>query len=120
MADWETGYIMAELCSGRFFRENAPLLTVRTVGLTDGRVKTMGGLTVIPDITLDEVSVSEESLLILPGGNTWGDAKHIPVINKAKEILLKRPTPHGFSTVPAWLIGLCRMRLTKTTSPLRT
>lgn len=88
MADWETGYVMAELCSGRFFREDAPLLTLRTVGLTDERVKTMGGLTVIPDITLDEVSVSEESLLILPGGNTWGDAKHLPVINKAKEILL--------------------------------
>lgn len=88
MADWETGYVMAELCSGRFFREDAPLLTFRTVGLTDGRVKTMGGLTVIPDITLDEVSVSEESLLILPGGNTWGDRKHLPVITKAKEILL--------------------------------
>ena len=58
------------------------------MGLNDGRVKTMGGLTVIPDITLDEVSVSEESLLILPGGNTLGDAKQIPVINKAKEILL--------------------------------
>ena len=88
MADWETGYVMAELNSKRFFRKNAPEVNVRTVGLNDGRVKTMSGLTVIPDITLDEVSVSEESLLILPGGNTWGDAKHISVITKAKEILL--------------------------------
>ena len=88
MADWETGYVMAELNSKRFFRKNAPEVNVRTVGLTDGSVKTMGGLTVIPNITLEEVSVSDESLLILPGGNTWGDGKHLPVINKAKELLL--------------------------------
>ena len=88
MADWETGYVMAELNSKRFFRKNAHEVNVRTVGLTDGSVKTMGGLTVIPDITLEEVSVSDESLLILPGGNTWGDGKHLPVINKAKELLL--------------------------------
>lgn len=88
MADWETGYVMAELNSKRFFRKNAPEVNVTAVGLTKQPVITMGGLTIVPDITLKEISVLSQSILLLPGGNTWGDAKHISVINKAKEILL--------------------------------
>lgn len=30
MADWEPGYAAAELNSGRFFKANAPRVTVRT------------------------------------------------------------------------------------------
>ena len=88
MADWETGYVMAELNSKRFFRKNAPEVNVTAVGLTKQPVITMGGLTIVPDITLKEISVLSQSILLLPGGNTWSDAKHMPVINKAKEIVL--------------------------------
>lgn len=52
MADWETGYVMAELNSHRFFRKDDPDVTVRSAGITRDAVKTMGGLTVIPDITV--------------------------------------------------------------------
>ena len=31
-SDWETGYVIAELASGRFFREGAPDMVLRTVG----------------------------------------------------------------------------------------
>lgn len=89
MADWETGYVMAELNSHRFFRKDAPDVTVRTAGITRDAVKTMGGLTVIPDITVEEIIVSTDSVLLLPGGNTWSEDKHFPVIAKAKEILEK-------------------------------
>lgn len=33
MADWELGYVMAELHSKRYFRKDAPEIEVRTVGI---------------------------------------------------------------------------------------
>lgn len=34
MADWETGYLIAELNSGRYCREDTARYIVKTVGLT--------------------------------------------------------------------------------------
>lgn len=51
LADWEIGHITAELRSKRFFRADAPQVTLRTVGLTAESVLTMGGLRVVPDGT---------------------------------------------------------------------
>lgn len=45
MADWEIGYVTAELNSGRFFKKDAPEVSVKTVGISKEPVKTMGGLT---------------------------------------------------------------------------
>ena len=33
----------------------------------------MGGLTILPDCVVDDIAVSEETFLLLPGGNTWDD-----------------------------------------------
>lgn len=87
MADWEPGFITAELCSRRFFRKDAPDVSVRTVGLTKEPVRTMGGVTVIPDGTVEDVAVCKESILLLPGGNTWDEPKHGAVIEKAAALL---------------------------------
>ena len=87
MADWELGHISAELNSQRFFRQNAPAVCVKTAAFTKEPVKTMGGLTVIPDCTVDEIEVNEKCVLILPGADTWGDVKNAGVIAKAAELL---------------------------------
>ena len=47
----------------------------------------MGGLTIVPDCTIDDISVSEKSMLILPGADTWSDPKHSTIIEKASELL---------------------------------
>lgn len=87
MADWEIGYVTAELNSGRFFKKDAPEVSVKTVGISKEPVKTMGGLAVIPDCTIDTIAVNDKSVLLLPGGNTWDDPKHSPIIEKAVELL---------------------------------
>ena len=87
LADWELGYVTAELHSGRFFKKNAPEVSVKTVAVYQEPVKTMGGLTVIPDGTVNEIVVSENSVLLLPGANTWDDPKHGAIIEKAGELL---------------------------------
>ena len=87
MADWEIGHVTAELHSGRFFRQDAPEVSVRTVGISREPVTSMGGLTILPDCVVDDIVVSEETVLLLPGGNTWDDSKHSAVIRKAAALL---------------------------------
>ncbi len=87
LADWEVGYVTAELNSGRFFKKDAPEVSVKTVAISTGPVKTMGGLTIVPDCVINDIVVSEKSVLLLPGANTWDDPKHGAIIEKAGELL---------------------------------
>ena len=47
----------------------------------------MGGLTIIPDCSIDDIAVNEESVLLLPGANTWDTPEHRVMIEKAGEFL---------------------------------
>ena len=73
LADWELGYVTAELNSGRFFKKDAPEVSVKTVAISKEPVKTMGGLTIVPDrsirdIEVDEKAPREELELLLEAG----------------------------------------------------
>ncbi|GGE60058.1 type 1 glutamine amidotransferase family protein [Priestia taiwanensis] len=87
MSDWEYGYLLAELNSGRYFKKGQSPLNVVTVGLTKEMITTMGGLRVKPDISLDECDLERTNLFILPGGNTWGEIIHEPILRKIDEAL---------------------------------
>ena len=87
LADWELGYVTAELYSKRFFRADAPEICVRTVGRTMEPIRTMGGLTVLPDCAVDDIAVDAQSMLLLPGGDTWDRPEQGAIISKAEELL---------------------------------
>ena len=87
LADWELGYVTSELHSGRFFKKDAERVSLKTVSYSKEPIHTMGGLTVIPDCLIDAVVVSETSVLLLPGADTWNDPKHGAIIKKASEFL---------------------------------
>lgn len=87
LADWELGYVTSELHSGRFFKKDAERVSLKTVSYSKEPIHTMGGLTVIPDCLIDDVVVSETSVLLLPGADTWNDPKHGAIIKKASEFL---------------------------------
>ena len=87
LADWELGYVTAELHSGRFFKKDAPSISLKTVSYSKEPIKTMGGLTVTPDCVIDNMIVSEAGVLLLPGADTWNDQKHGAIIEKAREFL---------------------------------
>lgn len=87
LADWELGYVTAELNSRRFFKEDAPRVSVKTAGISKKPVRTMGGLTVIPDCPISDIVVNEKSVLLLPGAATWNDPIHDAVIDKAGALL---------------------------------
>ncbi len=87
LADWEAGYAIAELHSGRFFKKTAQLLTVKSCALSMNPATTMGGLKIMPELLVDEICLSEAALLILPGSNTWLEPQHEPAIRKAAAFL---------------------------------
>ena len=87
LADWELGYVTAELNSGRFFKKDAPGVSITTVSISKEPIKTMGGLTIVPDCVINDIAVNEESVLLLPGANTWDNPEHSANIEKASQLL---------------------------------
>ncbi len=68
LADWEPGYLLAELRTGRFTGEP---WNICTVAQSVAPITTMGGLQITPEIALDELAADESDLLILPGSGLW-------------------------------------------------
>ncbi|MGE0129182.1 MAG: DJ-1/PfpI family protein [Blastocatellales bacterium] len=69
LADWELAHALCEINkSGKF--------EVVSVGFSDKPVTTMGGLKLSPDITLEDVTLAEACIFMLPGGDMWEQESH--------------------------------------------
>ena len=86
LADWELGYIVAELNSGRYFKKPGEHLPVKTVGLTKDPITSQGGMMIVPNATVADVTTGTSAVLLLAGG-AWDESKHESIITKAKELL---------------------------------
>lgn len=86
LADWEIGLAIAELNTQRFF-STARHLEVKTFALTKEPVKTMGGITILPDYELSEITADKAALLILPGAEDWSKPGHLAVLELADNFL---------------------------------
>lgn len=74
MADWEVGHITTELNSKRFFKKDAPEVSFKTVGISKEAVKSMGGLTIVPDCVIDDMRILFFYFQVVMCGvnlNTW-------------------------------------------------
>jgi len=87
MADWELGFVTAELNSGQYFKNRGSRLPVRTVGASSRPVTTKGGMTIVPDATIDEITLETSAILLLPGADNWKDPMNGPIIERAKQLL---------------------------------
>lgn len=87
MADWEIGYCLAELNSKRFFKKNAAEISVKTVSLSKMPVKSMGGLTIVPDLAVSDIQITKDNALILPGSDSWSEADNFQILQIAKQFL---------------------------------
>ena len=92
MADWEPALLIAELRSGRYFKDRTLKYEVATVSLTLNPVTTMGGVKILPDMTVAELAANEVALLILPGGDSWLEPFHAPIFPVVGD-LLERSIP---------------------------
>lgn len=90
LADWEPAYILAELRSGRYFKDRTLKYDVKTVGMNKGPVTTMGGVRILPDLTLADVTADGAGLLVLPGGDTWLEPRHASIFPVVRAFLDKQ------------------------------
>lgn len=70
LADWEVGHATAHI-NKPDWQARPGRYRVVTVGRGPEPVTTMGGVRIVPDVTLDELSPDRSALLILPGADTW-------------------------------------------------
>jgi putative intracellular protease/amidase len=68
LADWEPGYLLVELRTGRFTGTTWDIVTVAE---SREPITTMGGLRIVPDILLEDLDPASSNLLILPGADVW-------------------------------------------------
>jgi putative intracellular protease/amidase len=72
LADWELGYATSHIQRADWQREPGRYDVV-TVGPSTAPVTTMGGLRIVPDLALADLRPEDSAMLILAGGETWGD-----------------------------------------------
>lgn len=106
LADWEPGHVTSELNSGRFFKKDAPEVRLKTVGASMTPVTTMGGLRLVPDCVIDDIAVDRESVLLLPGANTWSEPGQAAILAKARELLAAGATVGAICGATAALAGV--------------
>jgi len=103
LADWEPALA---LCAIR----NTNKYEVVTVGFTKETITTMGGLRLIPDITLAEVDPDQAAIFILPGGDMWEKQSFerlISLLNRLREY--KVPV----AAICGATLEVCRARMTR-------
>lgn len=86
LADWEVGHATAHINNGNWQREPGRYRVV-TVGAGREPVRSMGGMLITPDITLDELRVEDSAMLILPGSDTWLSGANAAFAKKARQFL---------------------------------
>jgi putative intracellular protease/amidase len=90
-ADWEAALALCEIRRPGDYR-------VRTVGQDRRPVQSMGGLTILPDVSIDEIAAESAALIILPGGTAWERGEHAAI-----HAVLRRL--HAGGTIVAALCG---------------
>jgi len=84
LADWEIGFLTAEINSGRYLKKNIEKPKIVKVGNDLNPIKTMGGLEITPDIDVDNMNIKNGDLVILPGADTWQNGNNQKIIDKIK------------------------------------
>lgn len=83
MADWEASFAIAGINNPRF-QQRPGKYRVVTVGSTRQPVTTMGGLRIVPEISLAEADPNDAAMLILPGGEAWESGANREAIELAR------------------------------------
>jgi len=86
LADWETGFAVAHLNDPQYQREPRRF-EVRTVAASPEPVTTMGGVTIVPDTTLEDLRPADSAMLILAGAHGWEAGQHAGMVACAQDFL---------------------------------
>jgi len=95
LADWEVGFLTAELKSRRYFKKDAPEVNLITVSDGGKQITSMGGMKITSNISLEKFkfhlndiitsSETKNDMLILPGSNSWLKKSQKEILDIAKQ-----------------------------------
>ena len=86
LADWEPAYAISRINSPAWHARPGRF-EVKTVGLSREAVTTMGGVGILPDMSLAELEPARSAMLILPGADLWDRTEGTEAAEKAKAFL---------------------------------
>ncbi len=86
LADWEVGHAIAHIRKPSWQRKPGRY-DVRTVAVTAEPVTTMGGVRIVPDMLLADLTPADSAMLILPGNDIWPTEQYGAWTDKAREFL---------------------------------
>ena len=107
LSDWEAGYAVAGINNSQF-QKTQGRYRVQTVAVQKNAVTTMGGIKIIPDLSLAELEISGSTMLILPGGISWDEGENNEIIGIARDFLENNKPVAGICGATA---GLARAGL---------
>jgi len=87
MADWESGYLLQALTLQKMLPEQKYQFC--TAALSKQPIKTAGGITLVPDISIDQIDLDETAALLLIGADTWMDIQQQNILNLASQLVEK-------------------------------
>ena len=89
-ADWEAGYVAAELnCD-----EDSNPYCIKTISISKEPVHSIGGLRVLPDYSLETVPEEYEALILI-GGTGWRESESKKIVPLVKATLQKNKLVAG-------------------------
>ena len=105
-----TGYADSEAASALAELQRTFGFSVQTIGLTSEIVVSMGGLKVVPDISLPAFEPESADILILPGGESWtsGAEPRVSEVVRAM-VTLNRPVARFVLRLWPWPMLACSM-----------
>lgn len=86
-SDWEISYLSPEL-------QKSEKIELKYFSIDGGNVKSMGGLNIATEYSIDQIDSSQISALILPGGSAW-ENNSLNAVDKIIENLHTENKPIG-------------------------
>jgi len=87
MADWESGYLLQALTLQKLLPEQR--YQFRTVALSRRPVRTAGGMTLVPDLSIEQMELDNTAALLLIGADTWMDPQQQKILDTASQLIEK-------------------------------
>lgn len=87
MADWESGYLLQALTLQKMLPEQRYQFS--TVALSKQPIKTASGVTLVPDISIDQMDLNGTAALLLIGADTWMDKRQRKILKLASQLVEK-------------------------------
>src|SRR5687768_10599827 len=75
LSDWEYGFAAAQI-NIQDFQQQPGRYEIRTVAASLEPVRTAGGVRMLPDVTIADVSVEDAAMLLLIGSDSWEAGKN--------------------------------------------